>query len=66
MQNVSMPLDLVLKGVALKVLSMAGYQACHMADQLNIYLENLEFLIDLKYVKIIFGPSRSLKFKGKC
>ena len=57
MQNISIALDLVLKGVALKVLSMAGYQACHMADQLNIYLENLEFLIDLKYVKIIFGPS---------
>ena len=42
-----MALDLVLKGVALKVKSKAGYQACHMTDQLNICLENLEFLIDL-------------------
>ena len=50
MQNVSLALDLVLKGVALKVQSKAGYQACHMTDQLKICLENLEFLIDLKYI----------------
>jgi hypothetical protein len=45
-----MALDLVLKGVALKVQSKVGYQACHMTDQLKICLENLEFLIDLKYI----------------
>ena len=50
MQNVSIALDLVLKELALKVKSKAGYQACHMTDQLKISLENLEFLIDQKYI----------------